>query len=100
MTESPEQTATPQADSTGRGDELVAAAVVLAFFSFAGLAAVGVLLFGRVRAAGRRARRHRGGENQERQDQAGKWRHRGHGWRRATARSVNARERNWNLLSE
>ena len=45
MTESPEQTATPQADSTGRGDELVAATVVLALFSFAGLAAVGVLLF-------------------------------------------------------
>lgn len=45
MTDSPEQTATPQADSTGRGDELVTAAVILAFFSFAGLAAAGVLLF-------------------------------------------------------
>jgi hypothetical protein len=45
MTDSPEQTATPHADSTGHGDELVAAAVVLAFFSFAGLAAVGVVVF-------------------------------------------------------
>lgn len=39
MTDSTEQTATPRADSTGHGDELVTAAVVLAFFSFAGLAA-------------------------------------------------------------
>lgn len=45
MTESPDQIATPQTDSTKRGDELVTAALVLALITFAGRHAVGVLLF-------------------------------------------------------
>lgn len=45
MTDSPEPTTTPQADSASHGDELVTAAVVLALITFAGRHAVGVLLF-------------------------------------------------------